>query len=114
MLSSHPAFPASDYLPLQLHSQLSKAEQQRVFASSTHHKIILATNIAETSVTVEGVGVVVDTGLVKEKVYDPHTKLSYLKLSYISKASARQRKGRAGRTAAGVVFRLYSLLRYSH
>ena len=65
------------------------------------HKIVLSTNIAETSVTIDNVTVVIDTGRVKEKAYDPHTKLSCLKSGWVSQSSARQRKGRAGRTRAG-------------
>jgi ATP-dependent RNA helicase DHX36 len=77
------------------------------------HKIILSTNIAETSVTIDDVAVVIDSGRLKEKVYDPHVKLAYLKASWISQASARQRKGRAGRTRSGVCFHLFSKRRHT-
>lgn len=104
------------FMVLQLHSGIPKKDQQMVFAPAApnQRKIVLSTNIAETSLTIDDVSVVIDSGLAKEKTYDPHTKLSYLKVSYISMASARQRKGRAGRTRAGVCFRLYSLLRSRH
>lgn len=104
------------FLVLQLHSGIPKKDQQLVFQPAVpgQRKIVLSTNIAETSLTIDDVSVVIDSGLAKEKTYDPHTKLSYLKVSYISQAAARQRKGRAGRTRSGVCFRLYSLLRSKH
>jgi len=115
LLSSHYEYSnTKQYVILQLHSNIPKKEQQLVFqkcALPTQRKIILSTNIAETSVTIDDVTVVINTGRVKEKVYDPHLKLSYLKSTYVSKASANQRKGRAGRTQAGVCFHLYSKLR---
>jgi len=85
---------------LQLHSGIPRKDQNAVFASlgKNEHKIILATNIAETSITIDDVAVVIDAGRLKEKVYDPHVKLAYLKSEWVSRASARQRKGRAGRT----------------
>ena len=76
------------------------------------HKIILSTNIAETSLTIEDVTVVINSGKMKEKEYDPYLKLTFLKSSWVSKASARQRKGRAGRVRAGVCFHLFSKQRY--
>mmetsp|Transcript_10858 Transcript_10858/g.16532 ORF Transcript_10858/g.16532 Transcript_10858/m.16532 type:complete len:1122 (-) Transcript_10858:128-3493(-) len=99
---------------LQLHSGIPKSSQREVFrpVPPGMHKIVLSTNIAETSVTIDNVTVVIDSGRVKEKVYDPHIKLSSLKENWISQSSARQRKGRAGRTRAGVVFRLYSSRRF--
>lgn len=75
-------------------------------------KIILATNIAETSVTIDDVAFVIDSGRAKEKNYDPHLKTSTLQTAWISQASAKQRKGRAGRTKAGVAFCLYSRRRH--
>jgi HrpA-like RNA helicase len=76
-------------------------------------KIILATNLAETSLTIEDVAFVIDTGRSKEKSYDPHLKTSTLQESWISQASAKQRKGRAGRCKAGVCFHLFSRRRHS-
>ncbi|XP_063471855.1 probable ATP-dependent RNA helicase DHX34 isoform X2 [Symphalangus syndactylus] len=71
-------------------------------------KCILSTNIAETSVTIDGIRFVVDSGKVKEMSYDPQAKLQRLQEFWISQASAEQRKGRAGRTGPGVCFRLYA------
>lgn len=107
---------ARKFLILQLHSGIPRKEQNLVFQTMKNgqRKIILSTNIAETSLTIDDVTVVIDSGKMKEKVYDPHTKLSFLKTSYISQASGRQRKGRAGRTRAGVCFHLYSVLRGKH
>ncbi len=104
------------FLILQLHSGIPRKEQNLVFQATRNgqRKIILSTNIAETSLTIDDVTVVIDSGRMKEKFYDPHTKLSFLKTSYISQASGRQRKGRAGRTRAGVCFHLYSVLRGRH
>ena len=97
ILSSHPHFGNSQIFKLlQLHSGIPKKAQSEVFAPLLpgEHKIILSTNIAETSVTIDDVAVVIDTGRLKEKSYDPHVKLAYLKSTWISQASARQRKGR--------------------
>ena len=101
------------FLLLQLHSGIQKKEQDQVFHTLRpgQHKIILSTNIAETSITIDDVTVVINAGRVKEKTYDPHTKLAFLQSAWISQASARQRRGRAGRTQAGVCFHLYSTLR---
>src|SRR5208337_2683651 len=75
---------------------------------STKRKIVLATNIAETSLTIEGVGVVIDSGLTRKLQYDPTTGMNRLMTASVSKASAEQRKGRAGRTGPGICYRLYS------
>jgi len=106
----------NQFMILQLHSGIQKKEQEMVFHALKpgQHKIILSTNIAETSITIDDVAVVINTGRVKEKTYDPHTKLAYLQSAWISQASARQRRGRAGRTQAGVCFHLYSTLRSQH
>jgi len=71
-------------------------------------KCILSTNIAETSITIDGLRFIVDSGKVKEISYDPKYKMQRLQEFWISRASAEQRKGRAGRTGPGVCFRLYS------
>ena len=99
----------------QLHSGIPRKDQNLVFLplAKGEHKIILSTNIAETSITIDDVAVVIDAGRMKEKVYDPHVKLAYLKSEWISQASARQRKGRAGRTRAGVCFHLFSSRRHT-
>lgn len=93
---------------LPLHSGMSKDEQDRIFEPGK--KIILSTNIAETSITVPGVFYVIDSGKIKMK-YLYNTTITY-KEEYISKHSAIQRTGRAGRVAPGVCFRMYSGARY--
>ncbi|MBO85259.1 MAG: ATP-dependent helicase HrpB [Deltaproteobacteria bacterium] len=93
---------------LPLHGRLSLAEQARALASVDHRKVVLATNIAETSVTLEGVVAVVDSGKVRQVRFDPHTGTSHLELVDISRASAEQRAGRAGRTRAGQALRLWT------
>ncbi|XP_040511041.1 probable ATP-dependent RNA helicase DHX34 isoform X2 [Gallus gallus] len=95
---------------LPLHSALPVTEQDKVFDVPPPgvRKCILATNIAETSVTIDGVRFVLDSGKVKEMSYDPQCKLQRLQEFWISRASAEQRKGRAGRTGPGLCFRLYS------
>jgi HrpA-like RNA helicase len=100
---------------LQLHSTIPRKDQAEAFlpAGKGVRKIILSTNIAETSITIDDVSVVIDTGKVKEISYDPHVKLAYLKTTYVSKASARQRRGRAGRTRAGACFHMFSKTRHS-
>ena len=94
---------------LPLHGKLSFEEQFRVFQSHPgRRKVIFATNIAETSLTVPGVKYVIDSGMVKESKYEARTGMSILKVCRVSKSSAQQRAGRAGRTEAGRCYRLYS------
>ncbi len=88
--------------------RLSNAEQQRVFASTQRRKIILATNIAETSLTIPGIRFVVDTGLARVSRYSPQARTRRLPIEPVSQSSADQRKGRSGRVADGVCIRLYS------
>ncbi|XP_027745036.1 putative ATP-dependent RNA helicase DHX57 [Empidonax traillii] len=99
-----------------LHSSLSSEEQQSVFlrppAGVT--KIIISTNIAETSVTIDDVVYVIDSGKMKEKRYDPGKGMESLEDTFVSKANALQRKGRAGRVASGVCFHLFSSHHYNH
>jgi ATP-dependent helicase HrpB len=105
-------------LVLPLHGDLSPAEQDRAVLPSVERKLILATNVAESSVTVEGVTAVIDSGLARIATYSPWTGLPTLQISRISKASSIQRGGRAGRTGPGQVLRLYPhedfLLRPEH
>ena len=90
-----------------LHSSLSVAEQDKVFDLPPEgiRKCILSTNIAETSVTIDGIRFVVDTGKMKEMSFEAETKMKKLREYWVSKASAEQRKGRSGRTGPGVCFR---------
>jgi ATP-dependent helicase HrpB len=92
---------------LPLHGDLSPAEQDRVVMPSPERKLILATNVAESSVTVEGVTAVIDSGTARFASHSAWTGLSTLQIGRISKASATQRGGRAGRTGPGQVLRLY-------
>jgi ATP-dependent helicase HrpA len=91
-----------------LFGRLSNAEQQRVFASTQRRKIVLATNIAETSLTIPGIRFVVDTGLARISRYSPQARTRRLPIEAVAQSSADQRKGRAGRVAEGVCIRLYS------
>ena len=100
-----------DFLPLRLYSVLTQEEQMRIFEplpTPLTRKVVLATNIAETSITIPGVKYVVDAGYVKEKRYDPISKVDTLHTVPVSQAQARQRAGRAGREGPGVCFRLYT------
>jgi len=105
-------------LVLPLHGDLSPAEQDRAVLPSVERKLILTTNVAESSVTVEGVNAVIDSGLARMSTYSSWTGLPTLQISRISKASCIQRAGRAGRTGPGQVLRLYPqedfLLRPEH
>src|SRR5262245_16714063 len=96
-----------DLTVLQLYGDLPAEQQDAVLRPSKRRKIILSTNVAETSLTIEGVTAVVDSGLARILRYDERTGLDRLELSPISRASADQRAGRAGRTQAGVCLRLW-------
>lgn len=102
------------FLGLPLHGDLSPAEQDRAVAPSTEQKLILATNVAESSLTVDGVTAVIDSGLARIATHSPWTGMPSLQVGRISKASARQRAGRAGRTAPGRVLRLYAEEDFHH
>ena len=105
----------SQFVVYPLHSGIPSKDQRSVFIKPPKQirKIILSTNIAETALTIEDVAFVIDTGRAKEKSYDPHLKTSTLQETWISQASAKQRKGRAGRCKAGVCFHLFSRRRHS-
>jgi len=92
---------------LPLHGDLSPAEQDRAVLPTAERKLIVATNVAESSVTVEGVTAVIDSGLARFATYSPWTGMPTLQIGRVSKASATQRAGRAGRTGPGQVLRLY-------
>jgi ATP-dependent helicase HrpA len=91
-----------------LFGRLSGGDQQRVFAPSDQRKIIVATNIAETSLTLPGIRYVIDTGLARISRYNPRNRTKRLPVEEISQSSANQRKGRSGRVQDGVCIRLYS------
>ncbi len=97
-----------DLTMLPLHGDLSPAEQDAVVAPSLKRKLILTTNIAESSVTLEGVTAVIDSGLARFASYSQWTGMPTLHVGRVSQASAKQRAGRAGRTGPGQVLRLYS------
>ncbi len=95
-----------DILPL--YARLPAAEQQRIFASGGRRRIVLATNVAETSLTVPNIGFVIDPGFARLSRYSYRSKLQRLPIERMSQASADQRKGRCGRIAPGVCYRLYA------
>lgn len=99
----HP--PHVEILPL--FARLSAQEQERVFKTSTARRIVLATNVAETSLTVPGIRYVVDAGLARVKRYSYRNKVEQLQIESIAQSAANQRAGRCGRVAAGVCIRLY-------
>ncbi|CAH8385689.1 unnamed protein product [Eruca vesicaria subsp. sativa] len=96
-----------------LHSMVPAGEQKKVFSRPPRgcRKIVLATNIAESAVTIDDVVYVIDSGRMKEKSYDPYNNVSTLQSSWVSKANAKQREGRAGRCQPGICYHLYSRLR---
>lgn len=98
--------PRTEVVPL--YSRLSAAEQHKVFSPHTGRRIVLATNVAETSLTVPGIRYVVDTGVARISRYSVRTKVQRLPIEPISQASANQRSGRCGRVEAGIAIRLYS------
>ncbi|MBB0246440.1 ATP-dependent RNA helicase HrpA, partial [Streptomyces alkaliphilus] len=93
---------------LPLYARLSHAEQQRVFQRHSGRRVVLATNVAETSLTVPGIKYVVDPGFARISRYSHRTKVQRLPIEPVSQASANQRKGRCGRTSDGICIRLYS------
>lgn len=93
---------------LPLFARLTAAEQERVFRPSGARRIVLSTNVAETSITVPGIRFVVDTGLARVKRYSYRNKVEQLQIEPVSQASANQRSGRCGRVADGICIRLYS------
>lgn len=100
---------ASKLLPLPLHAGLTNEQQLYVFeqAPAGTRKVVISTNIAEASVTIEGIKYVVDSGYVKLRVFNPLTGMDVLSIAPASKASLNQRAGRAGRTSPGECFRLF-------
>lgn len=98
--------PHTEILPL--YARLSNAEQNRVFQSHSGRRIVLATNVAETSLTVPGIKYVIDPGTARISRYSYRTKVQRLPIEPVSQASANQRKGRCGRVSEGICIRLYS------
>src|SRR5450432_419659 len=90
-----------------LYSRLSAAEQRKVFTSIPERRVILATNVAETSLTIPGIVYVIDTGVARLSRYEPRTGTTSLQIEAVSQASADQRKGRCGRVRDGICVRLY-------
>lgn len=109
-LEGSPIFKTAKYQLLPLHSQVVPAEQKLVFKRPPAgvRKIVMATNIAETAITIDDVVCVIDSGRQKEKSYDAYTGVSTLQSAWISQASEKQRRGRAGRCQPGVAFHMYS------
>ncbi|CAL5438598.1 unnamed protein product [Camellia sinensis] len=102
-------FQSPSVVSLALHGKLSHEEQCRVFQDYPgKRKVIFATNLAETSLTIPGVKYVIDSGMVKESWFDSSSGMNVLRVSWISQSSANQRAGRAGRTEPGKCYRLYS------
>ncbi|MGH3565545.1 MAG: ATP-dependent RNA helicase HrpA [Pseudonocardia sp.] len=99
-------WPGTEILPL--YSRLSTAEQQRIFAPHRGRRVVLATNVAETSLTVPGIGYVVDPGTARISRFSRRLKVQRLPIEKVSQASANQRAGRCGRTSDGICIRLYS------
>ena len=95
---------------LPLHASLSSVEQSKIFerAPKNKRKVIISTNVAETSITIDDIVCVIDSGKMKELKYDAVSKISTLEERWVSKANARQRRGRAGRVTDGICIRLYS------
>jgi ATP-dependent helicase HrpA len=98
---------ARDVEILPLYARLSVADQQRVFAQSSGRRVVLATNVAETSLTVPGIRYVIDAGLARVKRYSVRNKTTLLQIEKVSQAAAQQRAGRCGRVAEGICVRLY-------
>src|SRR5690606_37429473 len=98
--------PHCEVLPL--FGRLSGGDQQRIFEKLQKRKIVIATNIAETSLTIPGIRFVIDTGTARISRFSPHTRTQRLPVEPISQSSADQRKGRCGRGAEGICIRLYS------
>ena len=106
LAQTHKGGPLPEVLPL--FARLSPQEQDRVFEAGNGRRIVLATNVAETSLTVPGIRYVIDTGLARVKRYSWRTKVEQLQIESVSQAASQQRAGRCGRVANGICIRLYS------
>ncbi len=98
----------SQFIVLPLHGELPTRDQDAAVARYDHRKVVVSTNVAETSLTIDGVRMVIDCGLARIPRYDPNRGINTLLVEKISRASADQRAGRAGRTAPGVCLRLWT------
>jgi ATP-dependent helicase HrpA len=108
VLSKLATRPADAFDVVPLYARLSSAEQHKVFERHSRRRVVLATNVAETSLTVPGIRYVVDAGLARISRYSLRTKVQRLPIEPVSQASANQRSGRCGRVEAGIAIRLYS------
>ena len=113
LTTNHQAFPQSKWRVYPLHSTLSNQEQSRVFEVMPRgvRKVVIATNIAETSITIEDISFVIDSGRHKENHYDPINKMPQLLETWVARANSRQRRGRAGRVKQGSCFFMYTRVR---
>ena len=91
------------YVALALHGSLSEEESKQIFNTLNKRKIIFSTNVAETSITIDGIQHVIDSGMVKKKMWDSERKMQLLQIGSITQSSVKQRRGRAGRTSSGKV-----------
>lgn len=114
LLCSHPAFGSQDFVVYPLHSSISSEGQSAVFdvPSPGIRKIVIATNIAETGVTIPDITCVIDSGKHREMRYDEKRQLSRLVETYIAKSNAKQRRGRAGRVREGLAYHLFTKARH--
>jgi len=103
--------PGIDAMPL--FGSMSPEDQDKIFAKNPNRKVIVSTNIAETSLTIDGVSFVVDSGVIKQKEFNPKTGIEALVTEEHAKSGCEQRKGRAGRTAPGTCYRLYTEREYN-
>src|SRR5207253_5031284 len=97
-----------EFVVFPLHGELPPIDQDAAVARYDRRKIVVATNVAETSITIDGIRLVIDSGLARIPRYDPHRGINTLLVERISQSSAEQRTGRAGRTAPGKCIRLWS------
>lgn len=100
------------FIIISLHSSLSNEEQSLVFKKSLARKIVLSTNLAETSITIDDCVFVIDSGKMKETRFNSNQNMESLEMCWVSRANALQRKGRAGRVMPGVSIHLYTSHKY--
>lgn len=103
-----------EFIVLPLHGELSAADQDAAVARHSKRKVVVSTNVAETSLTIDGIRIVIDSGLARIARFDPHRGINTLLVEKISRASADQRSGRAGRTAPGRCLRLWTELEHAN